>query len=181
MIEANIEEDRDAGINDLSNPEITDGFVAQSSDDTPPPVPEPTGPDGTYSQVIIYNKKGTHLSLAQVEVFNHDLSNIARDPRKVHSVWQSDTRYGLDASRAVDGNISGDIADSSITFTTTNDGRIWRLAFKKNEEIKAIRIYNRTDCCMDRLDGASMRLVSNGKFTNYIRLNGDRKQTIYLS
>lgn len=183
-IETKLELEADSAINDLANPEITDGFIEM--EDAPghlgPPVPKVTGPAGTYSMVRIFNKGfGTALSMAQVEVFNHDLSNIARDPSKVHGVWQTDVVSGGVASRAVDGDIKGNWSGGGVMSTTTKARRNWRIAFNKQEAIKAIRIYNRTDsCCMDRLNGATLELVSNGKVVAVHTLNGDAKQTLYL-
>lgn len=181
-IENKLKLDADATFADLSDPEITDAFVeTEVIDHLGPPTPKITGAAGTYSMIRIFNKGyGTALSLAQVEIFDHNLSNIARDPSKVHSVWQTDMVSGGVASRAVDGNISGNWQHDSVTHTGTGSRRNWRIAFNKQEAIKSIRIYNRTDCCSDRLEGATLELWSNSKVVAVHTLNGDPKQNIYL-
>lgn len=184
-IETKLELEADAAFDDLSNPEITDGYVeTEIIDHLGPPTPKITGVAGTYSMIRIFNKgSGTALSLAEVEIFDHNLSNIARDPSKVHSVWMTDTigsNAASDALKAVDGNVSGQWSQGSVTHTTTGSRRNWRIAFNKQEAIKSIRIYNRTDCCSDRLEGATLELWSNSTVKAVHTLNGDRKQNIYL-
>ena len=184
-IETKLELDADATFNDLSNPEITDAYIeTEVIDHLGPPTPKITGVAGTYSMIRIFNKgSGTALSLAEVEIFDHNLSNIARDPSKVHSVWMTDTigsNAASDALKAVDGNVSGQWSQGSVTHTTTESRRNWRIAFNRQEAIKAIRIYNRTDCCSDRLDGATLELWSNSSVVAVHILNGDPKQTLYL-
>lgn len=184
-IEDKLELNADASFNDLSNPDITDAFVeTEVIDHLGPPTPKITGAEGTYSMIRIFNKGyGTALSLAEVEIFDHNLSNIARDPSKVYSVWQTDTIRNdseSDALNAVDGNVSGQWSQGSVTHTTTGSRRNWQIAFKKQEAIKSIRIYNRTDCCSDRLEGATLELWSNSAVKAVHTLNGDHKQTLYL-
>ncbi len=69
-------------------------------------------------------------------------------------VWQSSTAWGGDAYRAVDGNPDGDWAGGSVTHTDINVRPEWHIY--ANGTYKSVTIYNRTDCCGERLGGASV-------------------------
>lgn len=58
------------------------------------------------------------------------------------------------ASNAVDGNTSGAINGNSVTHTAKQTNPWWRVDLGKIYNLKQINVYNRTDCCSDRLDGA---------------------------
>ncbi len=73
--------------------------------------------------------------------------------------------FGFSPNRAIDGNISGINPD----FTHTNNGpnEYWRLVLPANVPVDMVRIYNRTDCCGDRLNGAVLNAFSDaGLSTN---------------
>lgn len=178
-VETTLNVQKQSELDSLSNPEITDGFTSlENSSDGSPSVPLITGPDGTYSMVRIYTNGTDPLSMAQVEIFDKNLSNVARDPSKVFDVWQQDTNAGGVASRAVDGSIDGSFSQGGVTHT--HGGRkYWRISFKEQVPIKAIRVYNRTDCCSDRLEGAQVELVSNSIVKSVKLLKNLPKQTLY--
>ena len=65
---------------------------------------------------------------------------------------QSTTCYGGYASRAIDGNTDGTWGNKSVTHTCS--GVNWwmvDLGADKQHTITSVRIYNRSDCCDDRL------------------------------
>ncbi|NRB65234.1 MAG: discoidin domain-containing protein, partial [Saprospiraceae bacterium] len=67
---------------------------------------------------------------------------------------QSSTRAaGGEASRAIDGNTSGVFSNSSVTHTNISNEfqPWWQAEFDNLKEVKQIKLYNRTDCCPDRL------------------------------
>lgn len=70
-------------------------------------------------------------------------------------VWQSSTAWGGDASRAVDYNYDGNWASGSVTHTDINVRPEWRIHTDHNV-YRSVRIFNRTDCCSERLGGASV-------------------------
>ncbi|MEO1012570.1 MAG: discoidin domain-containing protein, partial [Bacteroidota bacterium] len=71
---------------------------------------------------------------------------------------QSSDYLGEVAERAVDGNANGDRANGSVTHTQLETDPWWRLDLGQEYEVSEIHIYNRTDCCTDRLDGANILL-----------------------
>jgi hypothetical protein len=79
---------------------------------------------------------------------------------------ESSDPYGFPASRAIDGNTSGVNPD----FTHTNNGAIewWKVELAANANVDLIRVWNRTDCCGDRLNGATVRAFSDTSLTNNV-------------
>ncbi|WP_163390737.1 glycosyl hydrolase family 95 catalytic domain-containing protein [Enterovibrio norvegicus] len=64
---------------------------------------------------------------------------------------QSSTNYGGYAFSAVDGNTSGVYREHSITHTGYDPKPWWRVDLGQTESIEKIRVWNRTDCCSNRL------------------------------
>ena len=64
---------------------------------------------------------------------------------------QSSTALGGTSARAVDGNRSGDWNGGSVTHTDQETDPYWEVDLGAAHHIDEIRIFNRTDCCADRL------------------------------
>src|SRR5262245_34865158 len=64
---------------------------------------------------------------------------------------QSSTAFGADAQRAIDGNENGNWPAGSVTHTTQEVDPFWQIDLGASYYIDGIRIFNRTDCCQDRL------------------------------
>ncbi|HZG54317.1 MAG TPA: Ig-like domain-containing protein, partial [Pyrinomonadaceae bacterium] len=78
---------------------------------------------------------------------------------------QSSTLTGGTSSRAVDGNTSGDWSAGSVTLTGVDAEAWWEVDLGSVQAIQLINIWNRTDCCGDRL-GDFYVLVSPQPFTS---------------
>jgi hypothetical protein len=65
---------------------------------------------------------------------------------------QSSTAYSAGASRAVDGNTDGNYGNSSVTHTDSDAQAWWMVDLGSTCNIGDIKVYNRTDACMDRLN-----------------------------
>lgn len=78
---------------------------------------------------------------------------------------QSSTLTGGTSARAVDGNTSGDWSTGSVTLTGTDPEAWWEVDLGSTQAIQMINIWNRTDCCGDRL-GDFYVLVSPQPFTS---------------
>jgi hypothetical protein len=94
------------------------------------------------------------LSLAEVKVFGHrpppdpPVSNLAQGK----SATQSSTAYDGVASRAVDGNTNGDyFGGESVTHTAIQSEPFWEVDLGDQFSISGFEIWNRTDCCNERL------------------------------
>jgi hypothetical protein len=70
-------------------------------------------------------------------------------------VWQTSTVWGGEARRAVDGNPDGNYGAGSVTHTDINVRPEWHIETQRTL-YKSVTIYNRTDCCGERLAGASV-------------------------
>ena len=113
----------------------------------------------TYYRVVIRSKNSsTPLSLAEVQVWDYNDKLISRDLTLRQSVTQTNTSAGGVASRAVDGKTSGWYSHGSVTHTAGDKWTYWVLAFNQHVSIKKVKIYNRVDCCKDRLSGARLQL-----------------------
>lgn len=84
--------------------------------------------------------------------------NVAKDkPAKQSS------QYGnYEASRAVDGNTNGHNSEGSITHTKSGDNPYWQVDLVGTYRLDEIKIFNREDCCKDRLKNFEVIIKLNG-------------------
>jgi RHS repeat-associated protein len=75
---------------------------------------------------------------------------------------QSSIGWGGDPSRAVDGNTDGNFGDGSVTHTYLELSPWWRVDLGSIRGIGTIELYNRTDCCSDRLSNFQLLLSDDG-------------------
>ena len=85
------------------------------------------------------------------------LENVALGKR----VTQSSTAFGGDASRAVDGKTDGDFGHQSVTHTNFQSKPWWQVDLDKEETIRQINIFNRTDTAQDRLSNFNVILLDS--------------------
>ncbi len=88
---------------------------------------------------------------------------------------QSSTRLGSEAGRAIDGNTDGDWAQRSVTHTELGDAAPWwQVDLGGTHALSRIILWNRTDCCSDRLsnfrvsvlDVSQVEVFGKDYFTN---------------
>lgn len=137
-------------------------------------------------KVIVQLAGWGYLSLAEVEVLtpsssnggggnNNSVTNIAKGKPAI----QSATSYGGVASRAVDGNTNGNYNGGSVTHTDHRWRPSWSVDLLNDYRITEVKVHNRTDCCSERLKGASVILKTASKqFIIIGTLNGNGTQTI---
>lgn len=103
-----------------------------------------------------------------IDVENHEAAgcggacattNLARGK----PTTQASTEHGGVSSRAVDGNTSGNWGDNSVTHTYWTNNAWWEVDLGASYALTEIKVYNRTDCCGGRLNGAEI-LVSATPF-----------------
>ena len=73
---------------------------------------------------------------------------------------QSSTGHGGIASRAVDGNTNQQYQSNSCTHTEGFNQPWWRLDFGMTKRVSKVEVWNRADCCSDRLSGVEVRVNS---------------------
>jgi len=78
---------------------------------------------------------------------------------------QSSTYQGGLASRAVDGNDHGVFSRGSVSHTGRDTGAWWEVDLGESAEITEVVLWNRTDCCGDRLSDFHV-LVSDEPFAS---------------
>jgi hypothetical protein len=65
-------------------------------------------------------------------------------------------------SVAVDGNTNGNFHAGSVAHTRSESGPWWKVDLVGTYEIEEIIIYNRQDCCPDRLQGVLVDIFLDG-------------------
>jgi hypothetical protein len=86
-----------------------------------------------------------YLSLAEVKVLG--LPNLAQGK----PATQSSVEWSGDPARAVDGNIDGIYWNNSVTHTGAGPQPWWQVDLGQPSGIQAVQIFNRIDCCAERL------------------------------
>jgi hypothetical protein len=140
--------------------------VDHASEDIPAPVITSVsiGRNGRYVRVQL--SATDPLSLAEVQVFSGGI-NVARNKNTQQST-NNNPSTGL-SNLAVDGNTDGNWTNGSVTQTL--DGRAemepwWQVDLGGVVAIDSIRIWNRTDCCDQRLKGFYLFVSDNPYNTN---------------
>ena len=95
------------------------------------------------------------------------------------STSQSSTAWGGDSRRAIDGNTSGNYKDKSCTHTENEEGKPawWKAQFYDSVHVGAIQIFNREDCCADRLKDFKIYIGDNEDYTQNEACQGGKKFT----
>jgi hypothetical protein len=98
--------------------------------------------------VRITNKPNEFLNIAEIEVYDMNNNNIALNK----TVTMSSIFPSFEGKLLVDGN--------RTNFAHTNNGPSEFMEINLGSEfvIKSIKIYNRVDCCKERLNGAKLEI-----------------------
>jgi putative heme-binding domain-containing protein len=114
---------------------------------------------GRYVRVELPGRRRT-LTLAEVEVYS-DGKNVARQGK----ASQKNTAYGGEASRAIDGNTSGEYSAGGQTHTEENTpDPWWEVDLGAEYPIDSIHIYNRSDGYLrTRLHSFTLKLLDKGR------------------
>jgi putative heme-binding domain-containing protein len=129
-------------------------------------LPKPLGTTGSekrttgrYVRIELPGRLRT-LTLAEVEVFSGGV-NVARKGKAT----QHSTAHGGNASRAIDGNTSGNYADGSSTHTqegVTNPW--WEVDLGREYPLESVAIYNRTDGALgQRLKNYTLKILDGSR------------------
>ena len=73
---------------------------------------------------------------------------------------QSSTSSGGVPNRAIDGNTNGVYSNNSVTHTASSSQPWWEVQLSGLSTIETIVIYNRTDCCRDRLSNYTVSILN---------------------
>jgi hypothetical protein len=75
--------------------------------------------------------------------------------RYTGATWQSSTAFGGTSNRGVDFDTDGILANGSVTHTDLEDNPEWQVDLRWGD-VRRIVVWNRTDCCAERLAGATV-------------------------
>ena len=104
--------------------------------------------------------QGTNvLSLAEVKVYR---PGVAPNLALSRPTTQSSTAAGGVASRAVDSSTNGNWPAGSVTHTNTEYQPWWRVDLESVQPIGSVVLFNRTDCCADRLSNFKLLVSDDG-------------------
>jgi hypothetical protein len=144
-LKANVTETRVTGT-------VSEGRVAEQS----PNAGSGRVPEGSTVDLVVEAARPTPTPAPTQRI------NVALDK----NAKQSSTVLNALASRAVDGNTSGNyFADNSVTHTDKTANAWWQVDLGAVHSIVQIKIWNRTDCCPERLSNFYV-LVSSAPFAS---------------
>ncbi|XP_033126062.1 uncharacterized protein LOC117124046 [Anneissia japonica] len=104
---------------------------------------------------FIYNSMETVQTWGTLSQFN-----IEGKPASQSSIASSGA-----AGRAVDGNTNGNYGARSCMHTDFRSSNWWKVDLQESLTISSVRIYNRVDCCSDRMIGGVIRFGLNEDIT----------------
>jgi len=114
------------------------------------------GTDGVHGRYLRVQLTGAdYLSLAEVQVFGFGSTAAPTNVALGKPAAQSSTLPGVlsaAASSAVDGNPDGNFYDGSVTATSLDPNAWWQVDLGASTAVSSITIFNRTDCCVLRLN-----------------------------
>ncbi|VVM22407.1 hypothetical protein BSPWISOXPB_4750 [uncultured Gammaproteobacteria bacterium] len=91
--------------------------------------------------------------------------NLAFEKHATQSSNYNKTNYH--ASQAVNGNTKGVWYNNSITHTNYEQGAWWQVDLGSKKNISQIIIYNRTDCCANRLSNYQVSISNKADFSTH--------------
>jgi len=113
---------------------------------------------GRYVRIELPGRRKT-LALAEVEIYSAG-RNVARQG----TASQKNTARGGEASKAIDGNVSGSAADGGQSQTQENGtSPWWEVDLKAEVPIETITVYNRTDELGKRLNGFTLQVLDKDR------------------
>jgi Concanavalin A-like lectin/glucanases superfamily/F5/8 type C domain len=113
----------------------------------------PHGLGGAVSGAVNFAQPGGLVSDADYAVSTGALQTgpSSTDLALGKPAFESSNPFGGAASRAVDGNTDGNWSDGSVTHTNLDQYAWWYVDLGSSQQISTVKIWNRTDCCQDRL------------------------------
>jgi len=97
------------------------------------------------------------LSVAEVEVYDENNKLISKEKPASQSSDYSSSKGTAD--RAVDGNTNGKWSGNSVTHTKRSSKNWLKIKLGGGKRVKRVVVYNRKDCCTDRISGTKIALL----------------------
>jgi len=133
---------------------------------------------GVEGSKVTLKHSGQYINICEMEVLVLE-EDLPKKIPEVHNVAvgrpaaQSSTGWGGVASRAVDGDINSVWGGKSCTHSAKNKNNFWSVELDQEEYVRAVVIYNRLDCCSDRIDGAKVWIGSGDDWTECGTINSN--------
>jgi hypothetical protein len=103
----------------------------------------------------------SHSSLqATVPAANDQISGIC--VRRAITATQSSTAFAGTANLAIDGNTNGNFGGNSVTHTDWEFMPWWQADLGAVTVVSAVDVYNRSDCCAERLSNFNVLVSQDG-------------------
>ena len=113
-------------------------------------IEESTEYQGSLDERDLLDPQDTYLDGLQIGAALALTENV--DLARGQTAMQSTTGYGGIAGRAVDGNAGGSsYSNGSVTATGNQNEPWWQVDLAHSYKLSTIRIWNRADCCAERL------------------------------
>lgn len=96
------------------------------------------------------------MTISEVEIYSNG-SNIARNGKAT----QSSVGYRSPAAKAIDGNNDGRF--TSCSCTVSEKDAWWEIDLGSELPIDHVLVYNRNDCCPERLDRVSVQILATDR------------------
>jgi len=114
-----------------------------------------------------------YLSLAEVQVQEViPPASYVREVAGGKTTWQSSTAWGGSSSRAVDGSTSGYWLYNGVTHTKHSYHPWWKVHLRYEHKIAYIQVFNRVDCCSDRLVNFRVRIAQRWSWVHVFTQTG---------
>lgn len=120
----------------------------------PAPSAQPTIAHGRFVRVALPPGVSGFLTISEVQVFSGN-QNVAR----AGTATQSSVDYNSPAAKAIDGNHNGSFASCSCT--KSEKDAWWEIDLGRELPISSVAVWNRTDCCPERLDRISIQILDD--------------------
>jgi len=136
----------------------------------------------TIQQVEVYDENGTNVALVRESVNNnYKLTDGDRPPGTPIATMNS-YYPGTNPYMALDGNVSATEVWPNSACTASPSGGWWEVDLGKLVNVKKIVIYNRPDCCQDRLNGTTVSVIDRNQNTVWsTTLNSNRRQEFNIN
>jgi alpha-L-fucosidase 2 len=113
--------------------------------------------DTTTGQNLTATRDGDRITFNAIAGHTYRTTGVVKRSTNLAlngSASQSSTGHGGDANRAVDGNTNGAFFTGSVTHTSDTPLQAnpwWQVDLGSTQDISTVKLWNRTDCCADRL------------------------------
>ena len=133
-----------------------------------------------YVRYVRVNHENKCLHMQQVEVYTSDETNVALVSRG-GVASQSSTYGGALAARTIDGDTADDAPWPNAGHTQANAHEWWEVELFEPVPIVRVVVYNRPDECRERLFGAQLLVLDQGRLElASFALTADRRQEFTL-